>query len=108
MTDSNKYTYNFSEYKKALEFLKKGCKCGCSSKVPQDKFAQLRTQFQSLSSLEKDALVMGQLLNTTEGKTRTTTSSRFPKRERVNNRTFYFFEHKMPTCQETYLNMLGI
>jgi hypothetical protein len=106
MTNNNKHTYNFNEYKKALEFLKKGCKCGCSSKVPQDKFAQLRVQFQNLSLLEKDALVMGQLLNSSGGDT--TTSSRFPKRERVNKRTFYFFEHKLPTCQETYLNMLGI
>ncbi|CAG8788419.1 3340_t:CDS:2, partial [Racocetra persica] len=94
------------EYKKALEFLKKGCKCGCSTKIPQDKFAQLRTQFQNLSLLEKDAVLMGQLLNSSGGDT--TTSSRFPKRERVNKRTFYFFEYKLPTCQETYLNMLGI
>jgi hypothetical protein len=49
---------------------------------------------------------MGQLTNTRGGDM--TFSSRFPKRERLNQRNFYIFEYKKPVCQETYLNMLGI
>ncbi|RIA93353.1 hypothetical protein C1645_819546 [Glomus cerebriforme] len=49
---------------------------------------------------------MGQLTNTRGGDA--TTSSRFPKKERLNQRNFYIFEYKKPICQETFLNMLGI
>ncbi|CAG8558703.1 12757_t:CDS:2 [Cetraspora pellucida] len=56
--------------------------CGCSDKLPKEKFAQLREQFQNLSKKEQDAFLMAQLINTEEGET--TTSS------------------------QTYFNMLGI
>jgi hypothetical protein len=49
---------------------------------------------------------MGQLLIMEEGET--TTSSRFPKRERTNQRFFYRWNNITPICQETYFNMLGI
>ena len=61
MKQSHKYNTNFSEYKKALKFLKKGCECGCFKKVSSEEFAQLRSDFQSLPKAEQDALVMGQL-----------------------------------------------
>jgi hypothetical protein len=83
MIDSSKYINNSNEYNKALAFLKTGCECGCSSKIPHEKFAQLRVQFQSLPKPSQDAFVMGQLLAMNEGDI--TTSSRFPSKER----TFY-------------------
>lgn len=86
MKEVHKYN-NFTEYQKALNFLKKGCKCGCSEKLPKEKFAQLREQFQNLSREEQDAFLMAQLINTKEGEM--TTSSRFPKRERTNYRVSY-------------------
>jgi hypothetical protein len=52
MKDSSKYINNFKEYEKALQFLERGCECGCSSKLPQEKFAKLRADFQSLSKKE--------------------------------------------------------
>jgi hypothetical protein len=87
MKETHKYNNNFTEYQKATQFLKVGCKCECSSKLPKEKFAQLRVQFQTLSKKEQDAIIMGQLMVMDEGEE--TTSSRFPKRERTNLRTFY-------------------
>jgi hypothetical protein len=86
MNKSSKYK-NLTEYQKALQFLKKGCECGCSNKLPKEKFAQLREQFQNLSKEEQDTFLMAQLINTEEGET--TTSSRFPKKERTNYRISY-------------------
>jgi len=106
MKDDSKYINNFSEYEKALQFLEKGCECGCSAKLPKEKFAKRRADFQSLSKPEQDATLMGQLLIMEEGET--TTSSRFPKRERTNQRFFYRWNNITPICQETYFNMLGI
>jgi hypothetical protein len=87
MKKTHKYNNNFSEYEKALQFLEKGCKCGCSKKVPPQKFAQLRSDFQNLSKVEQDVSVMTQLRFMEEGEI--TTSSRFPKRKRTNQRIFY-------------------
>src|SRR5205085_10352443 len=61
MKKTHEYNTNFTEYKKALKFLKKGCECGCSSKVPREEFAQLRSDFQSLPKAEQDAFVMAHL-----------------------------------------------
>lgn len=105
MNNSNKYEIP-SEYQKALTFLKIGCECGCSKQVPPEKFAKRREEFQNLSRKERDAMVMGQILIMDEGDT--TTSSRFPKKKRTNNRTFYRWNNKIPLCQLTYLNMLGV
>jgi hypothetical protein len=106
MKKTRKYNNNFSEYEKAIQFLEKGCRCGCSKKVPSEEFAQLRTQFQTLSKKEQDAFLMAQLINTKERET--TTSSRFPKRKRTNYRVSYRWNNVTSLCQETYFNMLGI
>lgn len=106
MKETYKHNNNFKEYEKALQFLEKGCKCGCSNKIPKERFAQLREQFQKLSKPEQDSFLMAQLLALDEGET--TTSSRFPKKERINLRTFYRWNNRTPLCQEVYLNMLGI
>ncbi len=38
--------YNSSnEYEKAINFLEKGCKCGCSSRIPKEEFAKLKESF---------------------------------------------------------------
>ncbi|CAG8842956.1 18221_t:CDS:2, partial [Racocetra persica] len=50
------------------------CECGCSSQLPKEKFAQRRTDFQSLSKPEQDAYVMANLISMDEGEA--TTSSR--------------------------------
>ena len=40
MKNSN---YNGSnEYDKAIRFLEIGCNCGCSKKIPRERFAELR------------------------------------------------------------------
>ena len=47
-----------TEYEKAIEFLKVGCGCGCSSKVPKEAFAEMCEAFQALSKLEQDIFLM--------------------------------------------------
>ena len=54
--------YNGStEYEKAICFLEIGCNCGCSQKIPREKFAGLREAFQALSNSEQDIFLMAQL-----------------------------------------------
>jgi len=45
---------NYTEYKKAMNFLKNGCNCDCSNKIPKEKFAEMRETFQALSKSEQD------------------------------------------------------
>ena len=89
MNETHKYINNFSdsEYNKAIQFLEKGCKCGCSAMLPREKFAKQRASFKFLSKEIREIFLMAQLLLMDEGEI--TTSSRFPKRERTNKRTFY-------------------
>ena len=87
MKKVHKYNNNFKEYKKAIQFLEKGCQCGCSSKLPKEKFAQIRESFQLLSKKEQDIFLMAQFLNTSGGET--SLSKRLKKKERENQRTFY-------------------
>ena len=42
-----------TEYEKAIEFLKVGCDCDCSSKVPKEAFAEMREAFKPLLNLSK-------------------------------------------------------
>src|SRR5947208_3492308 len=54
--------YNGSnEYEKAIDFLEKGCDCGCSSRIPKEEFAVLRESFQALSKSEQDIFLMAQV-----------------------------------------------
>ena len=76
-----------THYQKALNFLAEGCHCGCYAKIPQEEFAELRTNFQSLSKKEQDAFLMAQLLNTRGG--RNTFSPRLKNQVRTNYRSFY-------------------
>ena len=41
-----------NEYEKALHFLKAGCGCGCSTKMPKEEFAELIEDFQALTKFE--------------------------------------------------------
>ena len=95
-----------NEYQKAIDFLKKGCDCGCSSKIPKEGFAELRESFQALSKTEQDIFLMAQLKAMDGGSI--STSRSLKKKTRSNKRTFYHWDHNTPLCQETYLNMLGI
>jgi hypothetical protein len=53
------YNYNGStEFEKAIRFLEIGCNCGCSKKIPREKFAELREAFQALSRFEQDIFLM--------------------------------------------------
>src|SRR5690349_16505028 len=104
MKDS-KYS-NSNEYENAINFLKMGCVCGCSSKVPKEKFAELREAFQALSKSEQDIFLMAQLKAMDGGAM--STSRRFKKKHRANKRTFYCWDRKTSLCQKTYFNMLGI
>src|SRR5947199_6482858 len=102
---SNKYNGS-NEYEKAIDFLEKGCDCGCSSRIPKEQFAELRESFQALSKTEQDIFLMAQLKAMDGGSI--STSRRLKKKTRSNKRTFYHWDHNTPLCQETYLNMLGI
>ena len=84
------YNYNGStEYENAmLCFLEIGCKCGCSKKIPREKFAELREAFQALSRSEQDIFLMAQLKAMNGGEI--TASRRLKKKTRANKRTFYY------------------
>ena len=52
------YNYNGStEYEKAIRFLETGCNCGCSKKIPREKFTELHEAFQALARPEQDIFV---------------------------------------------------
>ena len=83
------YNYNGStEYEKAMRFLEVGCNCGCSKKIPREKFAELRKAFQALSRSEQDIFLMAQLKAMNGGEI--TTSRRLKKKTLTNKRTFYY------------------
>src|SRR3954452_15457142 len=105
MKSNNEYNGS-NEYKKAVDSLEKSCKCGCSSVVPKENFAELRESFQALSKPEQDIFLMAQLKAMDGGLANTSRSLK--KKTRSNKRTFYHWDHNTPLCQETYLNMLGI
>jgi hypothetical protein len=99
---------NFTEYEKAINFLKNGCNCGCSNKIPKEKFAEMREDFQALSKSEQDIFLMAQLKVMIDGGIIISNSKRLKRKIRSNKRTFYHWDHNIPLCQKTYLNMLGI
>ena len=76
-----------TEYRKAIEFLKVGCSCGCSSKVPKEVFAEMREAFQALSKPEQDIFLMAQLKAMDGGSI--SASRRLKKKARINKRTLY-------------------
>ena len=39
MKSNNKYNGS-NEYQKAVDFLEKGCDCGCSSRIPKEQLAE--------------------------------------------------------------------
>ena len=83
------YNYNGStEYEKAIRFLEIGCNCGCSKKIPRERFAELRKAFQALSRSEQDIFLMAQLKAMNGGEI--TASRRLKKKTRTNKRTFYY------------------
>ena len=76
-----------TEYEKAIEFLKVGCSCGCSSKVPKEAFAEMREAFQALSKSEQDIFLMAQLRAMDGGFI--STSRRLKKKARIDKGTLY-------------------
>ena len=70
MKSNNKYNGS-NEYEKAIDFLKKGCDCGCSSRIPKEQFAELRESFQAFSKSEQDIFLMAQLKAMDGGSTST-------------------------------------
>src|SRR3954454_5771267 len=95
-----------TEYEKAIEFLKIGCSCSCSSKVPMEAFAEMHEAFQALSKPEQDIFLMAQL-KAMDGRS-ISASHCLKKKVCTNKRTLYYWNHNTPLCQKTYLNMLGI
>ena len=89
MKSNNKSNnYNGSnEYQKAIDFLEKGCKCGCYSRIPKENFAELREPFQAPFKSEQDIFLMAQLKAMDGGSI--STSRRLKKKTRSNKRTFY-------------------
>ena len=88
-----------------MNFLKKGCHCQYSAKVPKEHFAELREAFQALSKSE-EVFLMVQLKAMDGGII--STSRRLKKKMRSNKKTYYCWNYNTLLCQETYLNMLGI
>jgi DNA-directed RNA polymerase specialized sigma24 family protein len=84
----NNESNSSNEYEKAILFLEIGCNCGCSKKIPREKFAELREAFQALSRPEQDIFVMAQLKAMNGGEI--TASRRLKKKMRTNKRTFYY------------------
>jgi len=85
----NDNEYNGStEYEKTIRFLETGCNCGCSKKIPRERFAELREAFQALSRSEQDIFLMAQLKAMNGGEI--TASRRLKKKTRTNKRTFYY------------------
>ena len=82
MKSNNKYNGS-NEYEKAIDFLKKGCDCGCSLRIPKENFAELRESFQALSKSEQDIFLMAQLKSIDDN------SKCIKKKARSNKRTFY-------------------
>jgi len=56
------------DMEKATRFLEIGCNCGCSKRIPKEKFAELREAFQALSRSEQDIFLMVQLKAINGGK----------------------------------------
>ena len=86
MKSNNKYNGS-NEYQKAIDFLEKGCKCGCSSRIPKEQFAELRESFQALSKSEQYIFLMAQLKTMNGGLT--SISRCLKKKIRSSKRTFY-------------------
>ena len=83
------YNYNGStEYEKAVRFLETGCNCGCSKKIPRERFAELREAFQALFRSEQDIFLMAQLKAMNSGEI--TASRCLKKKTCTNKRTFYY------------------
>ena len=76
-----------TEYEKAIKFLKVGCGCSCSSKLPKEAFAEMREAFQALSKSEQDIFLMAQLKAMDGGSI--STSHRLKNKVRINKRTLY-------------------
>ena len=87
-----------NEYQKAINFLEKGCKCGCSSRIPKEQCAELRESFQALSKTEQDIFLMAQLKAMGGGSI--STSRCLKRKARFNKRTFYHWDHNTLLCQE--------
>ena len=79
--------HNFTEYEKAINFLKNSCNCGCSNKIPKEKFAEMREAFQALSKSKEDIFLMAQL-KVMDGRT-INNSRHLKKKTRSNKKTFY-------------------
>ena len=92
---SNEYNGS-NEYQKAIDFLEKGCKCSCPSRIPKEEFAELRESFQALSKTEQDIFLMAQLKAMDGGSI--STSRRLKKKTKSNKRTFYHWDHNTPLC----------
>ena len=87
MKGNNKYNGS-NEYQKAIDFLEKSCKCGCSSRIPKEEFAELREYFQALSKSEQDIFFLMAQIKVMDGGI-TSTSRCLKKKTRSNKRTFY-------------------
>ena len=76
-----------TEYEQAINFLERGCHCGCSTKVPKKSFAELREAFQALSKPEQDSFLMAQIKAMDGGSI--STSRHLKKKIRSNKKTYY-------------------
>ena len=76
-----------TEYQQAINFLERGCHCGCSANVPMQGFAKTREAFQALSKPEQDAFLMAQIKAMDGGST--STSRRLKRKIRSHKKTFY-------------------
>ena len=83
-------------HQKAIDFLEKGCNCGCSSRISKEQFAELRESFQALSKTEQVIFLMAQIKAMDGGSA--STSRCLKKKTRSNKRTFYHWDHNTLLC----------
>ena len=91
MKINNKYN-GTNEYQKAIDFLEKGCGCGCSSRIPKEQFAELRESFQALTKPEQDIFLMAQIKAMDGGSI--STSRRLKKKTRSNKKTLVLIYYR--------------
>jgi hypothetical protein len=79
--------FEVSQYQKAINYLKAGCKCQCYVNIPIKEFAELRENFQALTKNKKDIYLMSQFQLMKGGNT--CQSSRFKNKKRIKLYIFY-------------------
>ncbi|RIB25065.1 hypothetical protein C2G38_2166867 [Gigaspora rosea] len=94
---------------KIKKFFDKGqCSCrskqSCFEKIGYEKFLARRAEFESLEKNMRDMVIKGQLL----AFQRNENTDKVTNDNRKNLRFSYCYNHDIPVCLDTYLNLVGV